>query len=729
MKKLFSLFTLLVAIVMGAWADNIYSFGFNQAILDAYDSEGTLLSSPSHDGAVIDISSTYNSCGDAYVTSTSAKEKCLSISNDASQNYDTYYLEIKSSEEIKNIYLVAAVTGSTSGSNAVIVGWKGTPSATIDEYQTFATPGKGATSGKEISITFAKSGIKCVRIYRKIKLDSSTKTTFTGSSATTIPGSASTYGISFIKVTTTPSGPVDPVFELSADEVEVGKTISVTGPDGLTFNAEPVSGTTGAVSVDGGTITGVTAGAAQVRVTSAATDDYNAYDHTFNITVTAAKIATELSFGTPTTTVARGEEVTNAATLTAGGEAISGTVTYSSDNEAVATVDATGKVTGVKVGTANIKANFAGDATYSAAEEVSYAITVTLPALTPVSNKIWTVKDAALLAEYPVNNSTKTKDITATNVIDNMEIVATSSKKMTMAYNANAATHADLPEGLTYRFQTLGMPGSDSDARYLHFKAAANSKVSAYFIQGTAGVNVAGYSLGTLDSENPTGICTNTAGDTGKMVFATGDTETDVYLYSASEGNSKGVQYIAVKVEPAATASVTLNAKGFATYSSDCAFAFSGAKAYKMALNESAKTMVGTEVNGEIAAGEGILFKGEAGATVTITLTSGAPSLAGNSLKGSTQADGRLAEKPEFCYALSGDTFKTFTGDALFANKAFFATENAIAQSFDIVFEEGEATAVDAIAEASEAEAAPVKVIKNGKLYIGNFNVAGQQVK
>ena len=39
-------------------------------------------------------------------------------------------------------------------------------------------------------------------------------------------------------------------------------------------------------------------------------------------------------------------------------------------------------------------------------------------------------------------------------------------------------------------------------------------------------------------------------------------------------------------------------------------------------------------------------------------------------------------------------------------------------------------TAVEAVAEA-KAEAAPkvVKVLKNGKLYIGNYNVAGQQVK
>ena len=39
------------------------------------------------------------------------------------------------------------------------------------------------------------------------------------------------------------------------------------------------------------------------------------------------------------------------------------------------------------------------------------------------------------------------------------------------------------------------------------------------------------------------------------------------------------------------------------------------------------------------------------------------------------------------------------------------------------------ATAVEAISEAKVAAPKAVKVIKNGKLFIGNFNVAGQQVK
>jgi len=175
---------------------------------------------------------------------------------------------------------------------------------------------------------------------------------------------------------------------------------------------------------------------------------------------------------------------------------------------------------------------------------------------------------------------------------------------------------------------------------------------------------------------------------------------------------------------------VTLNANGFATYSSATDFEYSGADAYGMKL--SATSLVGTKVtSGKIKAGEGILFKGEAGATVAITETTGAEAIGeNNNLIGTTDADNEIISSSyTYKYALSGDTFKTFTG-SLAANKAFFGSNTAIGNSLELVFNEaGEATAVDAIAEADEAKTAPVKVIKNGKLYIGNFNVAGQQVK
>ncbi len=179
-----------------------------------------------------------------------------------------------------------------------------------------------------------------------------------------------------------------------------------------------------------------------------------------------------------------------------------------------------------------------------------------------------------------------------------------------------------------------------------------------------------------------------------------------------------------------ATTNITLNAKGFATYSNANDFTFSGAKAYKMALDETAKTITGTEVTGKIQAGAGILLKGKAGATVTITGATWATALEDNSLKGTTKADGSKAAKPEFCYTLSGETFKKFTGAAFNDNKAYFeASQDLKGQSFEIIFD-GEATAINFVVEDdANVAAAPVKTIKNGQLYIGNYNVAGQQVK
>ena len=177
-----------------------------------------------------------------------------------------------------------------------------------------------------------------------------------------------------------------------------------------------------------------------------------------------------------------------------------------------------------------------------------------------------------------------------------------------------------------------------------------------------------------------------------------------------------------------ATTNITLNAKGYGTYSKANDFTFSGATGYKMALDEDAATITGTAVTGKIAAGEGILFKGEPNAEVTITGATWATALDGNDLVGTTTASGTKAEKPSICYTLSGDTFKKFVGTEFNDNKAYIEGTTEL-NSLDIVFEDEQATAVDAIAEADEAKTVPVKVIKNGKLYIGNFNVAGQQVK
>lgn len=89
------------------------------------------------------------------------------------------------------------------------------------------------------------------------------------------------------------------------------------------------------------------------------------------------KTATSLSFDAPSYEISKDETLQQLPTLKAGEEILSDkTITWSSDNDNVATVDAaTGTVTGVAAGKANITAKFAGDDTYKTST-ASYEIIV-----------------------------------------------------------------------------------------------------------------------------------------------------------------------------------------------------------------------------------------------------------------------------------------------------------------------------------------------------------------
>lgn len=149
--------------------------------------------------------------------------------------------------------------------------------------------------------------------------------------------------------------------------------------------------------------------------------------------------------------------------------------------------------------------------------------------------------------------------------------------------------------------------------------------------------------------------------------------------------------YNYVKFIPAAETTINLNAKGYATYSSHYDVTVSGAKAYTAALDVAAETITCTEIaDGKVPAGAGVLLFGEANATVTLTPTTGVAALTGNDLKGTTKADGTLATVTDGAnaYALSGDTFKKFTGTALTANKAYFEVTGSAPARLSIIFDE-----------------------------------------
>ena len=190
------------------------------------------------------------------------------------------------------------------------------------------------------------------------------------------------------------------------------------------------------------------------------------------------------------------------------------------------------------------------------------------------------------------------------------------------------------------------------------------------------------------------------------------------------------VDYISVT---RASTTVTIGAGGYSTYAADNNFTVNGAIIYKAKKNGEKVSLVEVAANTVIKAGEGIILNGEEGATVSITNTEdAAEDLSDNELVGVT-ANQPFSKGTNSAFVIATKSSKTgfyeYTGSSFPAGKAYLSVEGVSGDFLAIDFT-GEATAIENVnANDNANSAAPVKVIKNGKLYIGNFNVAGQQVK
>ena len=370
-----------------------------------------------------------------------------------------------------------------------------------------------------------------------------------------------------------------------------------------------------------------------------------------------------------------------------------GAVTFTSSDESVAKVSDTGVITAVEGGTATITISQDADETYRAGEAT---VTVTVP------------ERAIIRLTLP--GGTNTGDAPGT-----------------IGGTYDGKTHGRNNGGCK-----LGSTG-----HYIGLTLATGNSfqegdiVEVKFV-GEAPMTGDDSKVIFYDSKEQTNVIYNTetspALGTYRYILPEGaNGQTSLYLVRGTEKNSKFnpfIDYIAV-YRPNTT--VSLNAKGFATYSSSYDFEYAGADAYGMKLTET--SLSGTKVTaGKIKAGEGILFKGKANAKVYILETAGAAALENNSLIGTTDINNNIVPSTyTYKYALSGDTFKKLTG-ALVANKAFFGTNEELSNSLDIVFDG--ATAINNVnANDNANSAAPVKVVKNGQLFIGNYNVAGARIK
>jgi len=150
-------------------------------------------------------------------------------------------------------------------------------------------------------------------------------------------------------------------------------TVSTTGGSG--GGAVSYAVTSGSCTISGTTVTaGTLAETCTVTATKAADSTYAAASATVNITVSIPTPV--LTFATPSSaTVAMGASLTNAVTSTLSGGSY-GAISYSSATPAVATVNSSGVITPVSVGTSVITATQAAVVGVNAQATQTYTVTV-----------------------------------------------------------------------------------------------------------------------------------------------------------------------------------------------------------------------------------------------------------------------------------------------------------------------------------------------------------------
>ncbi len=148
-----------------------------------------------------------------------------------------------------------------------------------------------------------------------------------------------------------------------------------------------------------------------------------------------------------------------------------------------------------------------------------------------------------------------------------------------------------------------------------------------------------------------------------------------------------------------APSSVNLNAKGYASFSSDYELSIDGATAYTAKVNEEAKTITWNAINDNvIPANEGVLLKGDAGEKATFAVsTTNKSNIADNDMRSNLVAKPK-SELDGCIYVLSGENIIRLSDTGTVgANKAYFnlsqyvtnAESSTGAKTFTMIWNDG----------------------------------------
>lgn len=274
------------------------------------------------------------------------------------------------------------------------------------------------------------------------------------------------------------------------------------------------------------------------------------------------------------------------------------------------------------------------------------------------------------------------------------------------------------------------------------FKGSNGRKITFTLPDGLKANRITLYSYTNGSGDNESYWCIDSETKTSAISLSKQNectaSKPDVRVYTLSDKNSFYIknggyqQCFYIVVDYTETETITLGANGYSTFAGEKNFTVTGATAYTAEASASKVTLTECAANAVIAAGKGIVLKGTEGAEVTITYSTDEVTVTSTGLEGVISSTTTISENP---YVLASNGTKTAfvkagtygTVSALM-NKAYLNGAALSLNSLDIEFK-GDPTAIENIAETKANAEVPVKVIKNGKLYIGNYNVAGQLVK
>ena len=380
----------------------------------------------------------------------------------------------------------------------------------------------------------------------------------------------------------------------------------------------------------------------------------------------------------------------------------SGDITLTSSNEAVATVEGL-VITTVAVGTTTITVETAENDYYNAGSE-TFTLTVTAPegkttAAVNGFNKVTTtagITDGDYLIVYEAGNVAFNGGLKDLDVKSNTIPVTIADEVIEATETTKAAI---------FTINTAAGTLKNKSGKYVYANTYGNrldiSETAPNFTNTFSIDNNGDAVIGVKFTDGTVTMRYNKASDQARFRYYKSGQQA-IQLYKLEE----------------ADITVTLNASGYASYCSEYPLDFTNAEAdgYSAwqitAVDGSDITF--EQITGSVKGGTGVLLKGEAGATITLTSVASETELTGNKLKG-TLAPTYIAAN-EY-YGLSGKKFVKIKAGTVKAGKAILpiSASNG-APELNMIFS-GEGTT-------------GIRSIDNGQLTIDNvyYDLSGRRV-